>query len=88
MTKIISIEQIKSVIETIDLVAAMEKGFIQYSNGNAIVPPVAELILTEHQGEAHIKYGYIKHQDFYVIKIASGFYQNEKLGLASSQGLM
>jgi len=88
MTTIINIEQIKSIIGKIDLVAAMENGFIEYSNGNAVVPPVGELILEEHEGEAHIKYGYIKHEDFYVIKIASGFYHNEKLGLSSSQGLM
>lgn len=88
MTTIINIEQIKSIIGKIDLVATMESGFIEYSNGNAVVPPVGELILKEHEGEAHIKYGYIKHDDFYVIKIASGFYQNEKLGLSSSQGLM
>ena len=38
--------------------------------------------------KAHIKYGYIKDEQFYVIKIASGFYNNPKLGIPSSQGLM
>ena len=35
----------------------------------------------------HIKYGYLRDDDFYVIKIASGFYNNPKLGLSSSNGL-
>ncbi|GAG12871.1 unnamed protein product, partial [marine sediment metagenome] len=36
----------------------------------------------------HIKYGYIKDDDYFVIKVASGFYENPKIGLSSSQGLM
>ncbi len=36
----------------------------------------------------HIKYGYIKNDDIYVIKIASGFFNNAALGLPSSQGMM
>jgi ornithine cyclodeaminase len=66
----------------------MKEGFIQYSNGNAVVPPVGELIFEDPQGDVHIKYGYIKKQDYYVIKIASGFYNNVQLGIPSGQGLM
>jgi ornithine cyclodeaminase len=36
----------------------------------------------------HIKYGYITGDDYYVIKIASGFFENPKLDLPSSNGLM
>ena len=66
----------------------MEKGFIQFSRGNCVVPPVGELLFDEPKGDTHIKYGYIKKDNYYVIKIASGFYDNPQLGLASSQGLM
>jgi ornithine cyclodeaminase len=52
------------------------------------VPPVGELLFEKPKGDAHIKYGYIKNDDYYVIKIASGFYENSKLGIPSSQGLM
>ncbi|MBN1272884.1 MAG: hypothetical protein JXB26_11510 [Candidatus Aminicenantes bacterium] len=38
--------------------------------------------------DVHIKYGYIKKDNVYVIKIASGFYENENLGLPSGNGLM
>ena len=57
-----------------------------YSEGRAVVPPVGELLL--EKGEVHIKYGYIEGDDFYVIKIASGFYGNPKLGIPSGNGLM
>jgi len=88
MSTVISLKDIKSLLKNIDVVAAMEEGFVQYSNGNTVVPPVGELLFEEPKGDTHIKYGYIKNDDYYVIKIASGFYDNPKLGLSSSQGMM
>jgi ornithine cyclodeaminase len=88
MSTIIHLAEIKKRLKNIDVAAAMEKGFIQYSNGNTVVPPVGELIFENPPGDVHIKYGYIKKDDYYVIKIASGFYENPKLGIASCQGLM
>jgi ornithine cyclodeaminase len=88
MTAVINLKEIKSLLKYIDVVAAMEEGFIQYSNGNTVVPPVGELLFEKPKGDAHIKYGYIKNDAYYVIKVASGFYDNAKLGIPSSQGLM
>lgn len=84
----ITLKEIKPLLANIDLIAAMQEGFIQYSKGNCVVPPVGELIFEQAKGETHIKYGYIKNDDYYVIKIASGFYNNPKLGLSSSQGMI
>lgn len=70
----------------LDLIPAIEMGFVAYSAGQTVVPPPGELILDN--GEVHIKYGYLKQDDYYVIKIASGFYDNPKVGLPSSNGLM
>ncbi len=86
MTLLISPDQIEAVLPQIDLIPAIEQGFVAYSEGRAVVPPVGELLL--EQGEAHIKYGYLKDDSYYVIKIASGFYKNPQLGLPSSNGLM
>lgn len=88
MSTIIKLKEIKSIVNQIDVIKAMEEGFIQYSNGNSIVPPVGELLFDNPPGDVHIKYGYIKNQDYYVIKIASGFYENTSLGIPSGQGLM
>ena len=88
MAKVIRLNDIKSMLKSIDVVTEMEEGFKQYSNGNTVVPPVGELLFDNPKGDAHIKYGYIKDDDFYVVKIASGFYENSKLGIPSSQGLM
>ena len=84
--KTITLEQIKKELPALDLMAAIESGFVDYSQGRAVVPPVGELILDK--GDVHIKYGYIKEEPYYVIKIASGFYGNPALGLASGNGMM
>lgn len=88
MTKIYSLEQIKRAVETLNFSSGIEEGFIAYSNGQVVVPPVGELIFENPPGDTHIKYGYIKGDDIYVIKIASGFYQNVNINLPSSSGLM
>ena len=88
MPKIIELKEIKSLVKELDIIAAMKEGFIQYSNGNTVVPPVGELIFKDPPGDVHIKYGYIKDQDHYVIKIASGFYNNAQLGIPTGQGMM
>ena len=84
--KIITLDEIKSVLPSLDLVADIEAGFAAYSNEQAVVPPVGELLLD--RGEVHIKYGYLHGDEYYVIKIASGFYDNPKVGLPSGNGLM
>lgn len=86
--KIISLNEIKKCLEKIDIIPAIEKGFVAYSKGNAVIPPVGELLFTNPPGDVHIKYGYIIGDDYYVIKVASGFYENPKLHLPSSNGLM
>jgi ornithine cyclodeaminase len=84
--KTLTRQEIEEVLPTLDLLSAIESGFTAYSEGRAVVPPVGELILDK--GEVHIKYGYIKEENYYVIKIASGFYGNAALGLPSGNGAM
>ena len=86
--RIVSLEEIKLVLPKIDLMQEIETGFSAYSNGEVVVPPVGELNFDNPPGDVHIKYGYIQDDDVYVIKIASGFYQNKLLGLSNGQGMM
>ena len=81
-------EQILKTLKNINLLESIEKGFVEYSRGNSVVPPVGELLFEEPPGDVHIKYGYIKNQDNYVVKIASGFSENYKADLSSSHGVM
>ncbi|MFQ5721575.1 MAG: ornithine cyclodeaminase family protein, partial [Candidatus Aminicenantales bacterium] len=84
----INLTQIKEALKNIDAVLAIEEGFIAYSQGRAVIPPVAELLFQDPPGDVHIKYGYIKGEEYFVIKIASGFYLNPKFNLPVGNGLM
>ena len=86
--KVLTLDQIKEALPSVDLMAEIEAGFVAYSQGRAVVPPVGELIMENPPGEVHIKYGYIADDDYYVIKIASGFFENSKLNLPTSNGMM
>ncbi len=88
MTKTFNLDQIKKALESIDVTRAVEEGFVAYSRGKVVVPPVGEMIFENPPGEVHIKYGFIKDDDYYVIKIAGGFYENVKQNIFTSSGLM
>lgn len=86
--KIISLNQIKEILKSIDILPCIEKAFEAYSQGQAVIPPIGELIFKNPPGDVHVKYGYLINDDYYVIKIASGFYENPKLNLPSSNGVV
>lgn len=86
--RILTLEQIKAALPSVDLMGEIEKGFVAYSQGRAVVPPVGELVMKNPPGDVHIKYGYLIGDDYYVIKIASGFYENHKLELPTGDGMM
>jgi ornithine cyclodeaminase len=85
---VIPLARIREALETIDPLPLIEEGFVAYSRGRAVVPPVGELIFDHPPGDVHIKYGYIRGDEYFVIKIASGFYENPKIGLPSGDGMM
>ncbi len=80
MPEIFNREQIERALEGVDVTGAIEEGFVAYSRGKVVVPPVGELILEDPPGDVHIKYGLIKKDDYFVIKVASGFYDAIELG--------
>jgi len=79
--------QIDDALRQVEVTTAIEEGFVAYSQGKVEVPPVGEMIFEDPPGSVHIKYGYIKGDDYFV-KVASGFYGNVDFGLPQYDGLM
>lgn len=88
MPAVVSLAEIRKALGAIDPLPLIEDGFVAYSHGRVVVPPVGELVFDDPPGDVHIKYGYIKGGEVYVIKIASGFTDNPRRGLPSGDGLM
>jgi len=88
MLKVLKLDEIKSQIDLPKMIQAIEDGFVLYSEDKVVVPPVGFLNFEDPPGDVHIKYGYVKGDDVYVLKVASGFYDNEKLGVPFADGVI
>jgi ornithine cyclodeaminase len=88
MTSVYSRVEIAQVLNPAEIIAAVEDGFLAYSRGKTIVPPVGHLEFHDPPGDCHIKYGHISGDDTFTVKIATGFYENPARGLPSSNGVI
>jgi len=88
MSKIYNLAQIKEGLKSLQPIQAIEEGFIAYSQGKAVIPPVGEMLFKNPPGDTHIKYGYLLDDDYYVIKIASGFFESPSSSRYTSDGLI
>jgi len=80
--------QIEAALAGLDLVALMERAFTGYSEGRARVSAVGELLFERPPGEAHIKAASVAGEPLFVVKVATGFYENPRRGLPSSSGVV
>lgn len=75
-----------SVNETaIDIVA---KAFATLAGGTVIMPPILSMNIPSEHGEVDVKTAYIPGFDGFAVKISPGFFNNPKIGLPSTNGLM
>jgi ornithine cyclodeaminase len=88
VARIYSRAELLAAIHPGELIQAVEDGFAAYSRGEVVVPPVGHLNFDEPPGDCHIKYGYIRGDDAFTVKIATGFYRNPERGLPSSNGVV
>ncbi len=88
MTTVLNLDEIKRLIDVPQLIREIETGFVLYSENRVVVPPVGFLHFEHPPGDVHIKYGFVTGEDFYVLKMASGFYNNPDLDLPVSDGLI
>ncbi len=88
MTTVLELDEIKSLIDTPQLIQEIEIGFVLYSEGKVTVPPVGFLHFDDPPGDVHIKYGFVSGGEYYVLKMASGFYDNPELDLPVADGVI
>jgi ornithine cyclodeaminase len=88
VARVYSRAELLAAIHPAELIQAVEDGFAAYSRGEVVVPPVGHLDFDKPPGDCHIKYGYIRGDDAFTVKIATGFYRNPERGLPSSNGVV
>ncbi|EJC72276.1 ectoine utilization protein EutC [Rhizobium hidalgonense] len=71
-----------------DAVGCVEQAFEALATMAVAMPPILRLDIPEHRGEVDVKTAYIPGVEGFAIKISPGFFDNPKLGLPSTNGMM
>ncbi|EJB06364.1 ectoine utilization protein EutC [Rhizobium leguminosarum bv. trifolii WSM597] len=72
----------------LDAVACVEQAFAALATKAVAMPPILRLDIPEHRGEVDVKTAYIPGIESFAIKISPGFFDNPKIGLPSTNGMM
>ncbi|MGL3104457.1 cyclodeaminase [Bradyrhizobium sp. BR 1432] len=89
MVKIITEQELRKLVP-LDRAAVrcVEDAFCALSTKPVEMPPILRLNILDHHGEVDVKTAYILGDDYFAVKIGSGFFENPKMGLPSASGMI
>jgi len=70
------------------VVQCIENAFLALATKPVIMPPILRLDIVENRGEVDVKTAFVPGLDNFAIKISPGFFDNPKIGLRSTNGMM
>ncbi|MCA1363364.1 ectoine utilization protein EutC [Bradyrhizobium sp. IC3069] len=87
--KILAERELRELVP-LDLVAVqcVEHAFHSLATKKVAMPPILRLDISEYRGEVDVKTAYVPGVDGFAVKISPGFFDNPKIGLPSTNGLM
>lgn len=71
-----------------DAVQCIEDAFHALATKRVVMPPILRLDIPEHHGEVDVKTAYVSGLESFAVKIGPGFFDNPRIGLPSTSGLM
>lgn len=71
-----------------DVIERIEAAFAALAGGKVVMPPILRLDIVEANGEVDVKTAYVPGLDRFAIKISPGFFNNPRIGLPSTSGMM
>ena len=78
----------KTVPLDIKVIDCIESAFSELASGKVIMPPILSMPIKEYNGEIDVKTAYLPDIDSFALKASPGFFDNPKIGLPSTSGLM
>jgi hypothetical protein len=72
----------------LDVIDAVAEGFRALAGGAVVMPPILSMEIEDFNGEVDVKTAYVPGVPSFAIKVSPGFFDNPKLGLPSTSGLM
>lgn len=70
------------------LINTQRQVFIDFSKDCYEVPAPIQLRFAAVQGDCHVKAGFRRESDIFVVKIATGFYNNAMMGIPAADGAL
>ncbi|MFT5218457.1 MAG: ornithine cyclodeaminase [Planctomycetota bacterium] len=87
--KILSEKDLRELIQLdLDVVDCIESAFKSLAGGEVVMPPILSMAIAAYNGEVDVKTAYVPGIDSFAIKMSPGFFDNPRLGLPSTSGLM
>jgi ornithine cyclodeaminase len=86
--RIVTLAELRSVLDAEAVLGAVRQAFIGHTHRQYVTPMPGQLLFEAPPGDCHLKYGYSKAGAVFVLKVATGFYDNEKLGLPVNNGMV
>ena len=80
-TIILTQSEVQSCLSMSDAIEAVKVAYSAFAKGRVQMPSVQHLDVQQHNGEVDVKSGFVEDFQLMGTKIASGFYDNQKLGL-------
>ena len=78
----------KAVQLDLDAIECVEQAFAALATGDVVMPPILSMAIAPFNGEVDVKTAFVPGIDSFAIKISPGFFDNPKIGLPSTSGLM
>ena len=72
----------------IKVIDCIENAFSELASGKVIMPPILSMPIKEYNGEIDVKTAYLPGINSFALKASPGFFDNPKIGLPSTSGLM
>jgi ornithine cyclodeaminase len=72
----------------VEAVDCIEQAFAALAAGDVVMPPILSMAIAPFNGEVDVKTAFVPGIDSFAIKISPGFFDNPKIGLPSTSGLM
>ncbi len=86
--QLVTLDQLRQTFNHAAVREAVRQAFIGHAAGAYVVAPPGQLLFDQPPGDCHIKYGYAKAGPVFVIKVASGFYENPARNLPVNSGVV
>ena len=87
--KLLTEQELRSIVHLdLDAVDCIESAFAALSSGKVVMPPIMSMAIEDSNGEVDVKTAYVPGIECFAIKMSPGFFDNPKLGLPSTSGLM